>query len=244
MGKNNEEVNIYRVGHPLAQRIVQHCKDAKLEKAELVFRYSGKKISILEGFIGKSGWMRVTNLSISSFEAEDHLLFAGFCDDGASLDAEQCQRIFSLDAEVDNSAKFNTDDNLSERFKELNHVQEVEILEQNAMRNSEYFDEEYEKLDKWADDVKSSLEMELKELDKEIKTRKTEAKKILNLEKKVLEQRHIKEMERKRNEMRQNLYKAQDDIEHRKDHLLSETESRLKQQIGKHEVITFRWRIV
>lgn len=244
MGKNNEEVNVYRVGHTLAQRIIQQCKETKLEKAELVFQYTGKKISILEDFIGKAGWMRVTNLTISSFEAEDHLLFAGFCDDGTALDAEQCQRIFSLDAKVDEQANVKADDTLSERFKELNQAQEIEILEQNAMRNAEYFDEEYEKLDKWADDVKSSLEMELKELDKEIKARKTEAKKILNLEKKVQEQRHIKEMERKRNDMRQNLYKAQDDIEQRKDHLLTETENRLKQQIGKHEVITFRWRIV
>lgn len=244
MGKNNEEVNVYRVGHTLAQRIIQQCKETKLEKAELVFQYTGKKISILEDFIGKAGWMRVSNLTISSFEAEDHLLFAGFCDDGTALDTEQCQRIFSLDATVDEQANVQADDTLSERFKELNHAQEVEILEQNAMRNAEYFDEEYEKLDKWADDVKSSLEMELKELDKEIKARKTEAKKILNLEKKVQEQRHIKEMERKRNDMRQNLYKAQDDIEQRKDHLLTETENRLKQQIGKHEVITFRWRIV
>ena len=245
MGKSNGEVNVYRVGHPLAQRIIQQCKDAKLEQAELIFQYSTKKkISILEDYVGKSGWMRVTNLTISSFEAEDHLLFAGFCDDGTSLDPEQCHRIFSLEAEIDSNAKVIAHEELGEQFKELNHAQEVEILEQNALRNSEYFDEEYEKLDKWADDVKSSLEMELKELDKEIKARKTETKKILSLEKKVLEQRHIKEMERKRNEMRQNLYKAQDDVEQRKDHLLTETENHLRQQVGKHEVITFRWRIV
>lgn len=42
-----------------------------------------------------------------------------------------------------------------------------------------------EKLDKWADDVKSSIELELKELDREIKARKTEAKKILKLDEKV-----------------------------------------------------------
>ena len=42
-----------------------------------------------------------------------------------------------------------------------------------------------EKLDKWADDVKSSMEIALKELDREIKAGKTEAKKILNLEEKV-----------------------------------------------------------
>ena len=45
----------------------------------------------------------------------------------------------------------------------------------NAQRDSNFFDEEMEKLDKWAEDVKNGIEIELKELDKDIKTRKTEA---------------------------------------------------------------------
>jgi len=55
---------------------------------------------------------------------------------------------------------------------------------------------------KWADDVKGGLEIELKALDKEIKFRKTEARKILNLEDKVKVHRHIKDMEKKRNALR------------------------------------------
>ena len=70
-----------------------------------------------------------------------------------------------------------------------------------------------EKLDNWAEDKKNSLEIELKDLDKEIKIRKAEAKKILNLEEKVKTQREIKEMERKRNELRLELFKSQDEID-------------------------------
>lgn len=47
----------------------------------------------------------------------------------------------------------------------------------NTERNAGFFDNEMEKLDKWAENVKGSMEIELKELDKEIKCRKTEAKK-------------------------------------------------------------------
>ncbi|WKZ21609.1 MAG: DEAD/DEAH box helicase [Candidatus Brocadiaceae baterium WH-1] len=62
----------------------------------------------------------------------------------------------------------------------INHIaqkHQAEILQMNTERNAGFFDNEMEKLDKWAENVKGSMEIELKELDKEIKCRKTEAKK-------------------------------------------------------------------
>ncbi|BBO18789.1 conserved hypothetical protein [Candidatus Brocadia pituitae] len=113
----------------------------------------------------------------------------------------------------------------------------------NAERNAGFFDNEMEKLDRWAEDVKSSMEIELKELDKEIKYRKTEAKKILNLEEKVTAHRQIKEMEKKRNTMRLNLYQTQDDVDNKKDQLIEGIEARLKQKMEQTELFTIRWKI-
>jgi len=100
-----------------------------------------------------------------------------------------------------------------------------------------------DKLDKWAEDVKNSLEIELKELDKEIKFRKTEAKKILSLEEKVKTQRQIKEMEKKRNSLRRNLYQAQDEVDSRKENLINEIEARLKQKIETKELFLVKWKV-
>lgn len=49
MGKRIEDVNTYRTGHPLAQRILAHCKAQKLGCRELRFDHSksGKKITAL-----------------------------------------------------------------------------------------------------------------------------------------------------------------------------------------------------
>lgn len=107
-----------------------------------------------------------------------------------------------------------------------------------------FFDTGMEKLDRWAEDVKSSMEIELKELDKEIKCRKTEAKKILNLEEKVTAHRQIKEMEKKRNTMRLNLYQSQDEVDNRKERLIDEIEARLKQKVEKAELFTIRWKVI
>ncbi|HLE19295.1 MAG TPA: hypothetical protein VI728_13540, partial [Syntrophales bacterium] len=111
-------------------------------------------------------------------------------------------------------------------------------------RNAGFFDTEMGKLEKWADDIKSSLEIELKELDKEIKFRKTEAKKIPNLEEKVSAQRHIKELEKKRNTLRMNLYQAQDEIDVRKEKLIEDIEARLKQKLERNELFLIRWKII
>lgn len=183
----------------------------------MVFDYSGtqRKISILEPLIGKSGWLSVSDLTIESFEIENDILFCGITDDGMALDVEQCQRFFSLPATIKpNQGEFSGD--VMRTLEVLAGKQQEDILQRNAGRNAGFFDSEMEKLDKWAEDVKNSIEIELKELDKEIKTRKTEAKKILKLEEKIAAQREIKEMEKKRNTLRQNLYQAQDDVDGKK----------------------------
>jgi hypothetical protein len=67
---------------------------------------------------------------------------------------------------------------------------------------------------------------------------------MLNLESKVSAQRIIKDIERKRNDKRQQLYSAQDEIDEKKESLLTEIEKMLKQKIQQKEVFTFKWKII
>lgn len=245
IGKNIDDANLYRIGHPLAQRIIQYCKSQQLHEKKVIFNYSStpKKISIVEPLIGKTGWLSVINITINSFEEEDSFIFCGISDDGIELDAEQCQRLFSLPASITPVDNKLTDINLDTLKRIANRSQNV-ILQTNMERNSKYFDAEIDKLDKWAEDNKNSIEIELKELDKEIKFRKTEAKKIMSLEEKLKAQRQIKEMEKKRSVMRQNLYQSQDEVDIRKERLIEDIETRLKQKIEKSELFTIRWGLI
>ena len=237
--------NLYRVGHPLAQKLIEKCKSEELPVQEIQFDYSGseKKISILENLIGNQGWLQVKQISISSFEIEDHLLFAAIDDEGNALQPEQCQRLFSLNGSASPTGA-NVPEEVKNKFNEIYHSQQVNIIEENRLRNHTFFDEEVDKLEKWSDDVRNSIKFEIKELDKEIKTRKTEARKLLNLEQKVKEQRIIKDLEKKLAEKRFNQYQNEDDIENRKDTLLDEIEKRLKQQTIDSELFTVRWKLV
>lgn len=244
IGKNIEDANTYRVGHPLAQRIIDECKKLDLLPKELVFDYSssGKKISILEPLVGKSGWVMAKNLSVSAFDSEDLIIFAGCCDDDTRLDSEQCRRIFSLDA-ILKDVKDSISTDRSRLLIQVIESQKSSILQSISERNSGFFEREMDKLERWADDVKTSLEIELKNLDKEIKFRKTESKKILSLEEKVAAQREIKEMEKKRNVLRQDLFHAQDDVDLKKEDLIGKIEMQLKQLVLTDDLFTIRWQI-
>lgn len=239
---NNE--NLYRIGHPLAQNVIEICKRETLQIQELQFDYSQseKKISILDELVGKQGWLQAKQITISSFENEDHIVFAAFDDDGKNLDEDQCQRLFSLPANIIQTA-FGFSEFEKERCNEIYYSHQVGIIEENRKRNHNFFDEEVDKLEKWSEDVRNSIKFEIKELDKEIKTRKTEARKLLNLEQKIKEQRVIKDLEKKLAEKRFNQYQNEDDIENRKDNLLDEVEQRLKQQTTEENLFTIRWKI-
>lgn len=250
-GKRKSEVfvpndtNIYRSGHKLAQQILNECKELDTPVVEITFDYhaSGAKTSsLLESFIGKSGWLKIDRLSIQSFEVEDYLPIACVSDDNQVIDADTAKRMFSLRAET--RSKCYLPQELKERLNEELAIQQKNIIGENIERNQTFFDTEMDKLDQWADDMKIGLEKEIKDLDAEIKLKKSEAKKISNLEEKIIAQRLIKELEKKRAQKRQTLFAAQDDIDEKKEVLLSDIEKRLKQNIANSELFTIRWRII
>jgi hypothetical protein len=244
-GKNVEDANLYRVGHPLAQRIIQKCKTLTPAAAELVFKYTGcgKTISILEPLVGKSGWLCLTNLTVSSFDTEDWLLFAGVTDDNQEIDPDQCQRLFSLTATESSQLDLSANTTARGRMDSQLAQQQKAVLTSMSEKNATFFELEMEKLEGWAGDLKESLEHELKEIDREIKDTKREAQLAASLESKVALHKRIKELEARRAEKRRGLFEAQDAVDTRKDSLLSEIEARLKQGTQEETLFSIRWRV-
>lgn len=239
-----DEAKVYRIGHPLAQSIIAKYINAELPLCELEFDYSHSegKTTLLEELVGKSGWLRVEKVTIDSFEQEDHLLIACCTDDGIVVYPEIAERMLLQPAheigDVTISQSIIDNVTLLIESKKMNVLAECEI------RNESFFDEEMDKLDTWASDMKISLEREIQDLDAEIKLRKSNAKRIPRLAEKVAEQRIIKELEKKRSDKRKNLFEAQDEIDVKKDTLLSRVESMLEQKIEQTELFTIRWRVI
>lgn len=243
-GKNDSESNNYRLHHPLAQWIVEHAKNINVGTRTIQFDLTNhdRNVSVLESFKGKSGWMAAWQITVDSFEAEDRIIVVAQTDDGEIVNEEDAKKILALPTQMKGIAS-GIPSVQSALRQNKNLVQEAFIAD-NAVRNHRFFDEEVDKLDQWAKDQKTSLEAEIKVLDFEIRNKKSEAKKMLTLEAKVLAQKEIKDLEKTRSEKRQHLFKSQDDIDQQMDNLLARTESRMKQRIMEEELFTIRWVLV
>lgn len=241
--KNVTDAHTYRIGHPLAQALIQQAKKLETPEKSLTFDYTNtqSRISILETLVGKQGYLAVYNFTVSALEDEDYIIHAGITDDGKLLDSDQCMRLLSIPVITEKPV------NGSLNIKELDDIQknkQSEIINDIAEKNSVFFEEEMDKLDRWAEDRKKSLEIHIKNLDMAIKQQKTMSRKITRLEEKVDRQRKIKAMEKKRTDLRRKLFDAQDEIERQKDDFLDKIEAKMQQQIKTKELFRIHWKLV
>jgi superfamily II DNA or RNA helicase len=242
MGRNVEDANTYRIGHPLAQRVLEQCLALETPPAELQFNLSGsgKRIAILEPHTGQSGWLLCAKFSVESFEAEDRILFAGVCDNGEALDPDACKRLFDLPADASQPILSPALPSLDSQIEE----QQRQILEEVSLRNNRWLDQETVKLDRWSEDLKIGLEQEIKDLDKEIREAKRASSAAAALADKLVHQRTVKTLQATRNQKRKDLFIAQDEIESRRDGLIADIEARMAQGQRLTPIFALRWRLL
>ncbi len=245
VGKGVEDANIYRVGHPLAQRIIEVCKQAETPDTKLVFRYSdaAKKISILDGLVGHAGWLAVKSLTITSFESEDHVILIGISDKGQALEEEQCQRLFSVFAEkksIDGQDNLNT---ASKKIGDHYESRKQNILENMSARDGRYFETELDKMDKWAEDRRESLRFDLKDIEDRVKDLKKQARLASNLPEKLKLEKERRQLEAKRDAAWRVYEQEAKSIESKKDKLIDEIEKKLKPRINEETLFMIRWEV-
>lgn len=234
----------YHPATALAQWVVTAATDVETPVAELCFDLtgSGRNISILQNLVGERGSLIIKRLTLSALQAEDYFLLAGVADSGEQLDADQVQRLFDLPATVGRIPFEGAFPHSGlEPFLE---AQRKAILADVAARDATFFEEEMDKLDRWAEDRKKQLELEIDEMDRAIKEHKTEARKTANLEGKVALHRKIKTLEARRLDMRKRLFEAQDHVDEQKDALLNDIEARMRQQIEEAALFAVNWKLV
>jgi adenine-specific DNA-methyltransferase len=169
-------------------------------------------------------------------QVEDYLSCAGIIDNGEMFNEEAGRRLFSLPATVTQHV------NLSIEHPTLNKRTEKR---QDAIRqrNAEFFEIEADKHDAWAEDLKVGLEREIKEFDRQIKEARKTAVVALTFEEKLACQKQIKAIEAERGKRRRTLFEAQDEIDRRREQLISEIEGKLQQKISSQQLFAIRWHV-
>jgi adenine-specific DNA-methyltransferase len=242
--RRSGEAHFFRLNHPLGEAIVRRASGHELPVAELVFDYGRHegRISALQPFVGKSGWMTVALFSVDALgQSEDHLLLSAQSDDGVTLDDEAASRLLTVSAQV--GAPTTLPPDVESQLEAQLQSQQNGIRLQISERNARYFEDEANKLDGWADDLKVGLERELKEVDRQIKEARRAATIAATLEEKLAGQKVIKALEAERSTKRRTLFDAQDKIDEQRAELIAQIEGKLEQTIGLQRLFTVRWRV-
>lgn len=238
------EAHLYRLGHPLAEWLLEQAKNISLPAARLTFNYAAYsgKITTLENFQGSRGVLQAKLLTVSALaEAEQHLLVAAVDQYGNSLEEDDPDKLLRIPATI-TATGIDIPDNpelqqdLAQRKNDLlRHIND---------RNLSYFDQEVQKLDAWADDLKLGLEQEIKDIDREIKEVRRTAAIAPTLDEKLHWQKRQRELETKRSKSRRELFRRQDDIDEQRNELITELEDRLQQRVDEQVLFTIEWELV
>ncbi len=244
LAKGVEDANTYRVGHPLAQRVLERGKALTPPPAEAIFDYtgSGKNIAILKPLRGRSGWLTCARLTLSALETEDLLVLAGSADDGTTLDEDQCRRLFDLPGSQGAPSEIPAP--IAATLDETQQRRRQVLLEEMATRDGRWFDTEMDKLDHWAEDRRDSLKAELAEVDEALKEAKKSARLAPTLPEKLERQRAARTLEGKREEAWHAYDQASREIDRQKDALLDEISQRLEQRIEQKPLFALRWKLI
>lgn len=242
--RRSGEAHTYRLGHPLAERVIAQAKRRELPSYEVIFDYDEHegKVTILEPFRGQSGWLTLSLFSVEALEqTEDRFIFSMVTDEGETLDAERAARLLTLPGTLGESVT--PSEAIVETLESHTLREQKAIQREISERNADFFEQEVAKLDSWADDLKIGLERELREIDRMIKEARRAATAALTLEEKIAGQKEVKSLEALRNQKRRSLFDAQDEVDRRREALIEEIEARLSQEVALERLFILRWRL-
>lgn len=244
MGKGVTDANTYRIGHPLAQRVLDKGRSLSPLTSEVRFDFtpSGRKIAILDSLKGHSGWLTCSSITVTSLETSDVLILAGVTDSGEPLDEAQCRRLFDVPAVCGQQCVIT--DAARQIVAEQLQARRQAVLEEAAAKDGEWFDTEMQKLDRWADDRKVALEQELRDLDRAISDGRRAAVTARSLADKLDAQKAVKELEAERTRRRKEYFAAQDEVDAGKGRIIDEIAERMNRSETLEELFTLRWSVV
>ncbi|MBQ1784857.1 MAG: DEAD/DEAH box helicase [Gammaproteobacteria bacterium] len=241
--RRSGEAHLYRLGHPLAEWVTECAKARQLPAAHLVFDYEayGKKVTTLEPYRGQRGFLSVSRLTVEALgSVEDHLLVSAVTADGVALHEDDPHKLLSLPVKATLAL---SGDQESPLLNQDLQSRKSLLLRDINQRNLGYFEQEVQKLDAWADDLKLGIEQEIKEIDRQIKEVRRTAATAPTLEEKLSWQKKQRELEGKRGKLRRELFNRQDEVEAQRNDLITQLEVQLQQQVEEQTLFTIEWEL-
>lgn len=232
----------YRLSHPLGEWSIDASLNAATPVATLKLDYGkyGARISVVENLRGKSGWLTLARLEVTAFETTEALLFSGITDDGQVLDQEACEKLMAIPA-AGKPTPLST--NVPETLLANSQRAVAATIAQVLEANQRLFNEERDKLERWADDKLLAAEEALKNTKARIAQLKRDARKAATLQEQDGIQRELSELERRQRRLRQEIFAVEDEIIAKRDELIASLQQRLQEKTSSETLFSIRWQV-
>jgi superfamily II DNA/RNA helicase/uncharacterized coiled-coil protein SlyX len=235
---------LYRLSHPLGEWSIDRGKQAETPVAKVTFDVTNypARVSVVEALKGKSGWMTLQYLTIDSFDREEHLLFSAMDGSGKSLDQETCQKLFHCTAQVADASDLPPE--LTDRLKKEAGRHAEATITHSLEGNNALFNEERERLEKWADDMVVAAEKDLSDTKAQIKAVRRQSRLATTLDEQNELQQKLRDLEKKQRKQRQQIFEIEDQIADKRDTLIDGLQRRMTQKTHSTHLFTIQWEVV
>jgi len=233
----------YRLSHPLGEWSIEASLNAATPVATLKLDYEkhGARVSVIEELRGKSGWLTLARLEVAAFEITEALLFSGLTDDGQMLDQETCEKLIAIPAAgKPTPLNVTVPETLLANSQRALQATIAQVLD----ANQRLFNEERDKLERWADDKLLAAEEALKNTKARIAQLKRDARKAVTLQEQDGIQRELSELERKQRHLRQEIFAVEDEIIAKRDELIASLQQRLQEKTSNETLFSVRWQVL
>lgn len=117
-------------------------------------------------------------------------------------------------------------------------------LNQSLDANNQFFNEERDRLEKWADDMVLAAEKELKDTKELIKALNRQARQAPTVDEQHQLQAKIRDAEKKQRRLRQQVFDVEDEILDKRNLLIEKLEKQMSQRTSQEGLFTIRWQVV
>ena len=240
----NQNAHTYRLNSSLGEEVIDRAKQRELKQTKLIFDLSHNKykISVLDDYKGKRGFLKATKISIKSYDTEEYIIITALTSDYKLLNEEVASKLLSLQATLNTKVSIDTND--TDKLEYEYNKQKAIILKENEATNQIHFINQSSKLHKWAEDKLASIEKELKDTKAKIKELNRQSTATENIAEQTDIQLQIKAQEKKRRSIQREIFDIEEEIELQRDELIEELKKAKEQTITTTELFTVQWEII
>ena len=203
---DDNDWQFFRVSDGLGENIIEQARnrDHTRQITEMTFHpddypFAGK-VGALDALKGKSGWLKVSKATMPTPQAKrEELLLSCYDDDGVQVVPEIAEKLMIVPASSPVECEPPLDPLILDRLEneEFNGFSKRVKLE-----NFNWVNEEEERLDRYADDIKIELDANIKDLEVLIKEKSREKRNpMLSMEEKIGVSREIKKLQAERDKL-------------------------------------------